>query len=482
MDFAQNDNDIEVTPFPKDNLLVPMTHAELISKKREQKREHEVDKSMLADHTAALQQSVQVAIARLQKQMAQHPEADYGERMAEYQTIESNANAISEALRNPHVSVMALGRLESSLSSDLKLWEESDTKKQTDDKEREGYKASEAMVAEENKIEMEQRAINGNTMVVSLRTNQQTVNAILQDNSDLSNEAATTAREGSKDLIAAVAVAGMLYEAGRSGGSMDDAQAKIAKFLEEKSADMASAGYTAEASQDRVQHIMQAAQDIHSGTMQSTQEGGRRMLKAADEFVNNPIKAQMDTSSGHFAQAEAHLKKRVDAKLGRHARHHHDQFCHHREHWNQLRGDTMQHIDAQMTLAAAAVAGIAVGSDLNGKDFYARMQQDLGLDKIIAQAESYAHENSGILKKQAAIFKDIHDKGEDTDRQLTDLLTGKSRNVQIADELGMKPQQLRSEVLKFRVDNDLPIERDLFTQATRDAMQVIRQGTQKSIA
>lgn len=444
-----------------------------ISQKREHQKENVVDRGILISQAQSLLDSVDKAIAQLMSSSS--PAA--AKHMTQFQAIQQNAQSVLSALTGGKgESVSALGRLESTLSSDLHFIEDSDSQKDGDDAKKPDAASASKPIHE--------AAVIANPLFGKLTHHVEQADALLADNHALRAQAHEDVAIGKADLVTTLAVAAMLYEGNRNREDVTQVQAKVADFLEGKKNEMrlgTGAGASEEAVVVRTDRILRQAQFINEGMLADKNEGTKRVIAVADAFIGDPMRGNMQNAEEHFAKASAHLEKQVHHHNGKHAKQHRAHFTDQVDAWKDLQQKTLeQHAAiltrAHMLLAQDSAAGATLAGDESGEALYSGLMKKLHLGDMMKNAEHYAHDNHTLLHKQAAVYHGIHDETLAAQAQLAAVLTGQSSDMRVAEELGMKQRDLRHAALKFQVDNDRDVNGEQFRGYTRDAIDTIKAG------
>jgi hypothetical protein len=393
--------------------------------------------------------------------------------MAEYQSIEMSVLSVLSALRTPGESISGLSRVEASIASDLNYDE--------DKKDDTAKPEARPVVAARTDADDKDSILFGQPLMSSLTRRSTQENAILDENTALSTQAASQVSTGQKDLLATVALAAVLYEGYRHRDSLEATAQNVERFIEEKKNEMRAAGgggASEAAIEARAGAIREKAMDIHNGMLESQETGGQRLLAAVEYFVANPMRDHMDQSAEHMQKATAHLEKRLRAKLGRHPGEHLRDFNQQVENWQTLKDGTLQQLEAQLDSARRNLSGMAL-PDASGTELYAALSSRLKLDDIMGNLSNYADANATVLGGQAAIFKHIHKKTQEHQQEVADLFTGKPGNMrQVASDLGMKERDLRLAAMQYRIASDQPVGDGLMDGFKRDMTAVLHAGRQ----
>jgi hypothetical protein len=429
-------------------------------------RERSIDKSALESHLTSLLSSVENAIGKLQNQMATNTSPALAARMQEYQGIALTAQGVLAALRMKGESISSLSRVEASISSDFALDE---VKKDAVVAEDKLPVASQAIAATAETILLSQ------PLMRTLTSRGEEENTILSENAELRAQAANQVATGKKDFDSTVNVASMLYDAHKHPETAAATQEKIAQFMEQKKEEMHADGVSDADIQARSARILEKAQYIHAGMLQSQETGSRRLLETAEEFVANPVRAQMDLSEAHMDKGTAHMEERLRKKLGHHPQEHMDEYKRQVANWKILKEGTIQQLDAQVESAKQNASGIAV-ADSSGSELYSGIANRLKLDDMMSNLSNYADANATMLGGQADLFSYIHGKTQTHQKEVADLFTGKTTNAEVAESLGMKKRDLKLAATQFRVESGQSADDGLFASLKRDLMLTLNPG------
>lgn len=477
METAHTIRDIPVLqdlPLPGDN----SDFARKVTEQRAHKQERINEKERLASQVNGLLASVEIAITKLQSQMAGHSSPALSNRMAEYQKIEQTAESVLLALREPGASISTLARVEAANQATLAEDDDKDTKVDGKDKEKLPVLWRSTPDPDEKDPSLFGQPLMSN---LTRRSNQES--AILDENTALSTQATSQASTGQKDLLATVALSALLYEGYQHRDTLEATEKKVEQFINEEKAKMRGAAGTdvSEAAINaRGDAIREKAEDIHAGMLQGQQTGGERLIAAAEYFAVNPMREHMNTSAAHMGTATEHLEQRLKLKLGHHATEHLQDYNTNVQDWQKLKDKTLDQLETQLAAARANLKDMSL-PDGSGKELYAALSSRINLDGITDNLSNYADANAALLDKQAAIFQHIHGKTQEHQQAVADLFTGKSDDTSVAGSLGMKERDLRLATMKYRVKSDQPVGGNMMDSFGKDMTAELNAGRGASL-
>ncbi len=477
---------------PQNGSANPTSYVDRLKKQNEEKHEvRDLNKEMLQQQTDALLGTVREAIGKIQNENAAHPSAAFAWQMAELQSLEQNAESILSALKTHGESVSGLGKREASISSKLALIEDGPEAERANEeaakeKERQQNAALKLQMEEEDKIEMRKITAydNDNMFMHSLSRHRQAFGTMLEENANLDTQATDQVATGKADLLATVALAALLYEGYRNQDALTGE--KVTDFLKAKKETMLEAvgpnatAADVDAIEARIQTIAQQAQHIHTGMLESHEEGGKRLLAAANAFMAQPLDEHMKQSDAHFQKTLAHLDMRVRNHMGNTPTKPLDSYHGKVVEWAALSDKTSAQHASLVHEAQTNLKGVAFKSDsgkeLTGEELYAAVADTIGLHKMTKNFDKYADRNKDLLKEQADILHTVKHETHLAQDALAKVLTGegKAHDIEMASTaLGIAPMHMRFEMLKSKIMNNQHDE-ELHKAFVQDAGRVQR--------